>query len=368
MAHHSTGDNMTIFPASDANLLVCSPSGRILFMTSDLRQQLEQDLVGRSLNDILPDSLAAELVTAAHAGRNHAFSCRLCGRQARCTMEPREGNMMITAFFVEGSGGPVMALHAAELLSREISNSLATMFAAYEALPPEQDDKGRYAKQVLNQGMHRLLRLSRNLVDCARAENGKLELHLRPQDLCDFCRAFCGRLAPVLAQQQIEFTCELPEGPLLCRFDSENLERVLYNLFSNSIKYTRPGNRIRFSLTTKGESAVMTLADRGAGIPNAVLPYVFAKHKEGPAAANLAVGGAGYGFSIARAVMALHSGTCVIASTEGQGTTVTLTLPLNLPGPDLPLGSLAPDYASGFDHMLLELSTVLPATFYGKRT
>ena len=69
---------MTWFPAADDNLMVCSPSGRILFMTGSLRFQLDEDLVGRSLNDILPDSLAAQLIACAHGGQGHSSKPR-CG-------------------------------------------------------------------------------------------------------------------------------------------------------------------------------------------------------------------------------------------------------------------------------------------------
>ena len=71
--------DMTWFPAADDYLMICSPSGRILFVTSSLRFQLEEDLVGRSLNDIFPDSLAAQIVTLAHEGQSHSFHTKLQG-------------------------------------------------------------------------------------------------------------------------------------------------------------------------------------------------------------------------------------------------------------------------------------------------
>lgn len=360
------GGNMTWFPAADDNLMVCSPSGRILFMTGSLRFQLDEDLVGRSLNDILPDSLAAQLIACAHGGQGHSFQATLRGRSVRCSMEPREGNLLITVFFTEGDQKPAMALSAAELLSREISGSLATMFVAWDSLPGDRDAKSQYAKSVIRQGMYRLMRLSRNMLDCARAENGRLELNLRQGELTSFCLGLCQRAAPFLEALEIPLSWDLPRSPLPCLFDQEKLERVLLNLLANSSKYTCPGNRVRLSLSVKGESAVIAVADQGPGIPPAMLPYVFTRRQEGAASAGMMVGGAGYGFALAKAVMSLHGGACVISSAEGQGATVTLTLPLGLSGPALPLGAPAADYASGFDHLLLELSPVLPPEYYDK--
>lgn len=356
--------NMTWFPTADDALFVCSPSGRVLFMTSTLRSQLDQDLVGRSLNDLLPDTLAAQLVAAAHAGNSHNFNTTLCGQSVRCAMEPREGNLLLTVFFVNTGTAPAMALTAAQLLSRELNGTISTMFAACDSLPPAEDPHTQYAKQVLNQQLHRLTRLSENLLDCVRAENNQLALQLTPSDLTAFCKNMSAQMEPVLQQQGLPCEWDLPQEPIPCEFDQSKILRVIYNLFSNAMKYTRQGNHLRFSLGVKGESAVLTLADRGAGISAEVLPHVFSKHKSGSPTMGLMVGGAGYGFALAQAILSLHGGTCVISSVEGQGTTVTMTLPLTLRGDSLPLRAPQPLYASGFDPLLLELSSALPAEFY----
>ena len=366
---NTSEENMTLFPESADDLLICSPSGRILFQSSNLRARLQLDLVGRSLNDVLPDSQAAALIVAAHEGRPHGFQSQLCGQPVRCAMEPWDDKLMITVFPAEQTVGPTLSLRAAELLSREISSSLGTMFAALDALPPPQDAHGQLAWDAISQGLYRLTRLSRNLLDCARAENGQLELQIRAHDLADLCRRIQARLEPILAQLAIPLACEIPPGPLSCQYDEEKLERVLYNLFCNSIKYTRPGNAIRFSLAVKGENAVLQVSDRGAGIPQDMIPYMFCKHKNPAAASRPLVSGAGYGFALARAILSLHGGTCFATSQQGQGTIVKLTLPLRQPeGPQATLSSPQLDYASGFDHLLLELSPALPSHFFARGT
>ena len=363
MENTALGD-MTWFPAADDYLMICSPSGRILFVTSSLRFQLEEDLVGRSLNDIFPDSLAAQIVTLAHEGQSHSFHTKLQGKAVRCSMTPKEGNMLITVFFSQENHPPAMALSAAELLSREISSSLGTMFAAWDALPPAQDQKSQYAKSVLRQGMYRLMRMGRNLLDCARAESGQLELNVRQGDLGQLVRQLCQRVEPMAKEIGIPFSWDCPEEPLSCPFDRERVERVILGLISNSMKYTRQKNQMRLVLTKREDNAVIILADRGRGIPASVLPHLFSRPPESSLSRGLMVGGAGYSLMLARAVMLLHGGTCVISSVPDEGTTVTLSLPLHPSTPYLSLGAPPPDYASGFDHVLLELSTALPASFY----
>ncbi len=106
-----------------------------------------------------------------------------------------------------------MALSSAELLSREISSSLGTMFAAWDASPPAQDQKSQYAKSVLRQGMYRLMRMGRNLLDCARAESGQLELNVRQSDLCQLFRELCQRVAPMAEEVGIPFSWDCPRSP-----------------------------------------------------------------------------------------------------------------------------------------------------------
>lgn len=360
--------NLTQFPAKGDNLMICSPAGRILYLTESLQSQLNEELVGRPLTELLPDSLAAQLIAAAHSGQNHSFQTSLRGRHAQCKMEPWEGLVVIVVLFTEEQIKPAMSLNAAELLHREINSNLATMLVAWDSLPIAHSVDGQFAKNVLRQGMYRMIRLSRNVVDCARAENGHLKLNLQQQDLIDFCQQLLQQAAPLLEELEIPLTWELPSQPLPCLFDQEMLKRVLLNLLTNCAKYTRQDNQINLSLIVKEKTAVISVIDQGAGIPSGLLPYVFTRRQENAVSTTMMPGGAGYGLSLAKAVMALHGGACVISSTEGQGTTVTLTLPLKqgVSTPPMPLATTAVDYASSYDPLLLELSPVLSYKHYGK--
>ncbi len=362
-----SASRLTPFPSAEEYTMICSPAGRIIYITPSLRALTGEDLIGRNLNDVLPDSLAAQLIASALGGKPQSFQNRLLDCAVKGEMQPHDGSMIFHFFPVSASGTPMISLNTAELISRELSGCLGTMFVARDSISRPESPREGYALDVLTQGLYRMLRLSRDLTDCALYENGKLTLFCQQGDLAAFCQKIASQMEDICLAIDIGFEASLPSLPLPCRFDGPKLERVLYHLFSNSIKYTRPGNNIRFSLSVKNESAVISVTDRGAGIPAAILPMLFTKHSDGSASSPLTTGGAGFGFVLARAVCTLHGGTCVVASTEGSGTTVTLTLPLaREEGASLPLGSPPPDYAGGIDHLLLELSTALPANFYQK--
>ena len=361
---HTALEDMTCFPSADDSSMLCSPSGRILFVASGLRLHLEEDLVGRSLNDVFPDPLAAKIVAMAHGGQGHSFRTKLQGKPACCTMSPQAEGMLITVLFTQEGHLPPMTLSTAELLSREISSNLGTMFAAWESLPSPRDEKSQYAKSVLRQGMYRLMRLGRNLLDCTRAENGQLDLHPHTNDLCQLFCQVCQRVEPMAEKLGIPLSWECPSEPISCIFDWDWIERVILGLLSNAMKYTRQDNRIHLVLSLRDSRAVLTVTDQGRGISPSVLPEIFSRPPEFSLARGLMVGGAGFGLPLSRSVLQLHGGTFVLSSVPDQGTTVTLSLPLQSPLTQTALGAAFPDYASGFDHALLELSTVLPASFY----
>lgn len=117
-----------------------------------------------------------------------------------------------------------------------------------------------------------------------------------------------------------------------------HLRQVLNNLLDNAIKFNPNAGEVRLALRVDQarERAILSVTDTGRGIPPEDLPHVFerffrgdkARHREGP------MGGTGLGLSICQAVIEAHGGRISIESTVGQGTVVTVELPLAGPTPD----------------------------------
>ena len=106
---------------------------------------------------------------------------------------------------------------------------------------------------------------------------------------------------------------------------------MLENLLSNAVKYSPGGTpvvvRAGIAPDAAGAAAVLSVSDRGLGIPAEDLPYVFDRFRRG---ANVVrrIRGSGVGLASARHIVAAHGGTISVASVEGQGSTFTLRLPL----------------------------------------
>jgi signal transduction histidine kinase len=117
-------------------------------------------------------------------------------------------------------------------------------------------------------------------------------------------------------------------GVVLVDGDPVALEHVVLNLLENAVKYgPEAGNAIRVDVRIAGRQAVLTVADRGAGIARADLPHIFEKfyrgRVDGPTRR-----GFGLGLAIVQAAIDAHGGTVVASSEAGRGSVFTVSLPL----------------------------------------
>ena len=145
-----------------------------------------------------------------------------------------------------------------------------------------------------------------------------------------------GQLATSTAEQMLVLA---EEKSITLRYDAEpgvevegdpsRLKQLVVNLLDNAIRYTSEGGRISVSAGRRNGSAMLTVADNGAGIPPEALPHVFERFYRADKARSRYSGGAGLGLSIVNAICTAHRGDIEVSSTEGVGTTMTVLLPLS---------------------------------------
>jgi len=158
-----------------------------------------------------------------------------------------------------------------------------------------------------------------------KAEAGKLEFAPQPLDLVQFCRGLVEEMQiGVCAKHPLVLECPWPALP--GNMDERLLRHILTNLLSNACKYSPPGSTVYFDLALQREQVMLQVRDEGIGIPEQDQAHLFeAFHR----ASNVrTVPGTGLGMAIVKRSVILHGGTVVVDSQVGQGTTVTVTLPL----------------------------------------
>jgi signal transduction histidine kinase len=129
-------------------------------------------------------------------------------------------------------------------------------------------------------------------------------------------------------ERDITLTVNLPDAALPIQGDPQRLAQVLLNLLTNALHYTPTGGAITVGATRHDHEVWLRVADTGAGIPTANLPYVFERFYRTDTSRASDKGGSGLGLAIVRSLVAVHGGRVWVESREGQGSTFTVALPL----------------------------------------
>jgi heavy metal sensor kinase len=114
--------------------------------------------------------------------------------------------------------------------------------------------------------------------------------------------------------------------------DAGRLREVFFNVLDNAIKYTPEGGTVEVRIERPSAETVVTIRDTGIGIAAEHIPYVFDRFYRVDKARSRAEGGTGLGLSIARSIVVAHGGSMQLASTPGQGTMCTVSLPATADG------------------------------------
>ncbi len=170
-----------------------------------------------------------------------------------------------------------------------------------------------------------------DLLDVSRIISDKLPLDSRPIELTSVINAAVESLRYVLDAKEIQLQMILEPGASHIQGDLTRLQQVMWNLLSNSAKFTPERGRIEIRLERKGSDAQLTVTDTGEGIRADFLPYVFDRFRQGDTSRTRKHGGLGLGLAIVRHLVKMHGGTVqAFSAGENQGATFTVTLPLLL--------------------------------------
>ena len=190
---------------------------------------------------------------------------------------------------------------------------------AQEALSGMFDDIHRAGK--------RMLALVNDLLDLARAESGELSMSFEFLDIRGLVREVCRELRPLVDERTLTLTLDLPREPLVASADALRFQQVVRNVLANAIRLSPMSGRIDVVLAQdQVGGVVLTVADRGPGIPEDELESIFgaflqsSRTKDGS-------GGTGLGLAISRRIMQAHGGVISATLRDGGGSVFRVWLP-----------------------------------------
>ena len=170
----------------------------------------------------------------------------------------------------------------------------------------------------------RLDTLMRDLLDLSKIESGEAQPQLESITPHDLIRDSVAELRPQVETKGLEFLVTVPSNLPRVMADRSQIHRVLINLVTNALRYTKQG-AIKIIVDTRAAYVAFSVADTGQGIPSEYLPHIFDKFVQVPKAAT---GGAGLGLAISRLIVQSHGGQISVQSDLGRGSTFTFTLPI----------------------------------------
>jgi len=216
-------------------------------------------------------------------------------------------------------------------ISHELRTPLTLILVPLDRLRASETVRGepdlRQSVETMQAHGFRLLKLINDLLDLVRLEAGTLRMDRRRFELPAFVRGVILAMQPAATEKNIRLHAELDVTANDLEGDMHQLERVLFNLVFNAIKFTPANGSVTLRTSREGDWTVLRVTDTGIGIDPSHLPRIFERFWQVDASAERKYQGAGIGLSLVRDLTEAHGGSVAAESVPGKGTTILFRLP-----------------------------------------
>jgi len=199
-----------------------------------------------------------------------------------------------------------------------------------ESLPASDARLRRYLQNIMTSGRH-LLALITDLLDLAKIEAGRMDVHCEPLSLTDLLEGLANVMRPLSEPKSVSLAVDVAADVPIIQTDHAKLQQVLYNLLSNAIKFSPEGGKVDVRAERlNGEHVRISVVDRGPGIPPDKHALIFEKFTQLDGSVTRSHGGTGLGLAISRELTTLLGGRIGLDSEPGRGATFWIVLPVRL--------------------------------------
>jgi signal transduction histidine kinase len=218
------------------------------------------------------------------------------------------------------------------IVSHELRTPLTSIIGFAELLREAATSQGgrtlRYAENIMSSG-RMLLGLINDLLDLAKIEAGKLEMHIATLDMAELCRNLADFVRPLADKKSLQLVTDLSEDIPPVTSDPGRIQQILYNLLSNAIKFTPEGGRVELTLRRVDEDSLcVAVRDTGIGIAPDQLAHVFERFRQLDGSMTREHSGTGLGLAISKELVRLLRGSISVTSELGKGSTFAVELPI----------------------------------------
>ena len=212
--------------------------------------------------------------------------------------------------------------------SHELRTPLTSILANLELLESELAGEQQEMADSALRSSRRMRRLVADLLLLARADAGR-DATMAPVDLAAVAREAAAEASALSDYHPV--VVDAPDRVTVTGV-ADDLHRLAGNLVENALIHTPGGTPVTVSVRSEGRSAVLEVADRGPGVPDALRPRVFERFARGSSDGSAPRGGSGLGLAIVKAVADSHGGSVELTDAEGGGARFVVTLPAGTAG------------------------------------
>ncbi|MDM8007543.1 MAG: HAMP domain-containing sensor histidine kinase [Phycisphaerae bacterium] len=315
---------LILAPVRELTALAGQIAGGDLQARASLQTGDEYEKLSDAFNDMLVrlEQARAELETA-----NRSLDAKL-GELAETNVALFESNRVKSEFLAN--------------VSHELRTPLTSIIGFADLLRDSMLGGGqidvsraaRFADNILVSGRG-LLDLINDLLDLAKIEARKIELHRTIFSLRDVCEALCDFVRPNMDKKSLVMTTDMDENLPMMNSDAGKLRQILFNLLSNAIKYTpdRGSVRLEVRVIADGQRVRLAVIDTGPGISPEDQGRIFEKFHQLDSSVTREHSGSGLGLAISKELCTMLGGTIRVESELGQGSRFIVELPVECPEP-----------------------------------
>lgn len=182
--------------------------------------------------------------------------------------------------------------------------------------------------KIINDNAERMEKLVQDLLILSKYDNNKTESKLTEFDIGELCKSCAEKFEIEVKKRKQTMQCLVTADVPNVYADKDGIERVIINIISNSVKYTKDGGTIDIYVGYVHNDAYIKIKDTGIGIPESDLNRIFERFYRVDKARARQLGGTGLGLSIAKEIIEKNKGSIDIKSKVGEGTEVVIRIPV----------------------------------------
>lgn len=210
--------------------------------------------------------------------------------------------------------------------------SVVQVLSSYEKMGKGNISLTKVNKYMRNvrQNCFRLLKLINNIIDVNRIDSGFLKLELKNENVVEVVRQIVSSVSEFVRIRQLDIKFVSNTQRKIMALDVDKFERIMLNLISNAIKFTKPGGEITIKIDDLGDTVNISVRDTGIGIDKSKWSMIFERFRQVNSSLVRDSQGSGIGLSIVKSLVEMHKGQISVDSEVGKGTEFIMTFPVKI--------------------------------------